>query len=96
MQFPNGETFASAQIRIVNELETLVDTHSPKDTLACFSHADLIRLAIAYFIGTPLDLFQRIAISPASISTLHLGESGSRILNVNQTFSASTPSHMKH
>ena len=89
MQFPKGETFANAQIRIVNELEALKETHHPKDLVACFSHADLIRLAIAYYIGTPLDLFQRIVISPASISTLHLGEFGSRVLNVNQTITSS-------
>jgi len=91
MQFPDGESFANAQVRIINEIETLTDEHSPKDLIACFSHSDLIRLAVAYYIGTPLDLFQRIMIFPGSISTLHLGSHGVRVVNVNQILSYGHP-----
>ncbi len=91
MQFPQGETFANAQMRVVAELEVLSGQHDPKDLIACFSHSDLIRLAIAYYIGTPLDLFQRIAVSPASISTLHLGEMGARVVHVNHSVSFEMP-----
>jgi probable phosphoglycerate mutase len=83
MRFPGGETFANAQQRIVQELETLSLEHSPKDLIACFSHSDLIKLAVSYYIGQPIDLFQRIMIAPASITTLHLGEMGVQIINVN-------------
>jgi len=83
MQFPEGETFANAQQRIVQEMEALVQEHGPKDIIACFSHSDLIKLAISYYLGQPIDLFQRIMIFPASISTLHLGEIGVQIVNVN-------------
>lgn len=93
MRFPDGEAFAEAQVRVVTELEGLGKLHSPRDLVACFSHADLIRLAVAYYIGTPLDLFQRIAVSPASISTLHLGEFGVRVLNVNHTVGLGFPEH---
>lgn len=93
MQFPNGETFADAQIRIVRELESISKQHKPNELVACFSHADLIRLAVSYYIGTPLDLFQRIAISPASISTLHLGDFGARVLNVNSVIPLNFPGH---
>ena len=95
MQFPDGETFVEAQCRIVKELETLGKDHRPKDLIACFSHSDLIRLAVAYYIGTPLDLFQRIAIFPGSVSTLHIGESGVRVINVNQSISFSFSGHGK-
>ena len=83
MRFPGGETFTNAQQRIVQELETLAQEHDPKDLIACFSHSDLIKLAVSYYLGQPLDLFQRIMIAPASISTLHLGEMGAHIINVN-------------
>jgi probable phosphomutase (TIGR03848 family) len=83
MQFPEGETVGNAQQRIVQALEGLVLKHKPKDLIACFSHSDLIKLAVSYYLGQPIDLFQRIMISPASISTLHLGEMGSHIINVN-------------
>jgi len=83
MRFPEGETFANAQQRIVQTLETLCHQHGSNDLIACFSHSDLIKLALSYYLGQPLDLFQRIMIAPASISTLHLGETSAQIINVN-------------
>ena len=83
MQFPEGETFTSAQQRIVQTLESLTKEFDPKDLIACFSHSDLIKLAVSYYLGQPIDLFQRIMIAPASVSTLHLGEIGAQIINVN-------------
>ena len=85
MCFPGGETFVNAQQRIVQALEDLSQQHAPKDLIACFSHSDLIKLALSYYLGQPIDLFQRIMIAPASISTLHLGEMGAQIINVNYT-----------
>jgi probable phosphoglycerate mutase len=82
-RFPGGETYAENQVRIVQELLTLSSQHAPQDLVACFSHADPIRLAIAYFIGLPLDMFHRLSISPGSISTLHLGEGSARLLSLN-------------
>ena len=83
MRFPEGETFVNAQQRIVQELESLAREYDPKDLIACFSHSDLIKLAVSYYLGQPIDLFQRIMIAPASISILHLGEMGAQIINVN-------------
>jgi hypothetical protein len=48
---------------------------------------------VAYYIGTPLDLFQRIAVSPASISTLYIGEYGARVIHVNHSTSFTFPGH---
>ncbi len=79
MKFPEGETFLDAQTRIVQEIEALRNLHSSKEIIACFAHSDVIRLALAYFVGTPLDLFQRIVVSPASISTIYLGDMGVRV-----------------
>ncbi len=84
MTFPEGESFAAAQLRIAGELEALSQQHKAQDLIACFSHSDVIRLAMAYYLGTPLDLFQRIAVAPASISTLHLSARGVRVLALNQ------------
>ncbi|HBX69202.1 MAG TPA: phosphoglycerate mutase [Chloroflexi bacterium] len=93
MQFPGGETFANAQQRIVQTLEALNQQHDPKDLIVCFSHSDLIKLVISYYLGQPLDLFQRIMIAPASISTLHLGEMGAQVMNVNHGASLKFPQH---
>jgi len=82
-RFPGGETLAECQRRMCQELQALAELHESKDLIACFSHADPIRLAVAYFIGQPLDMFQRLSVSPGSITALHLGETSSRLLTLN-------------
>ncbi len=84
-RFPEGESFAEAQLRIASELEALSQQHQPKDLIVVFSHSDMIKLAVAYFTGISLDHFQRLMISPASITTLHLGSAGVHLINMNAT-----------
>ncbi|HKJ28482.1 MAG TPA: histidine phosphatase family protein [Anaerolineales bacterium] len=84
MTFPGGESFAQAQLRIANELIELAAQHKAKDMIACVGHSDMIKLAAAYFIGLPLDLFQRLMVMPASVTTLMLSPNhGGRLINLN-------------
>lgn len=83
MRFPGGESFAEAQIRIVQEICLLAEQHKPKELVICVSHSDLIKLAVAYFIGLPLDMFQRLHVSPASITALMLSQMGGHLLTMN-------------
>ena len=85
MRFPKGESFSEAQLRVAAELDALVALHKPKDVFVCVAHSDLIKLAVAYHLGLPLDLFQRLMIAPASISTLYLGEGSAHLMNLNFT-----------
>ncbi len=89
--FPEGEAFAGAQRRICQELEGLAKTHDAKDIVACFTHSDPIKLAVAYYVGMPLDMFQRLSISTASITALYLTEASSRLLTMNYEFSFTLP-----
>ncbi len=83
-RFPNGESFPEAQARIVSELETLRAKHgTPKAAIACIFHSDPIKLAIAHYIGLPLDLFQRLTIAPASISILQINDGHVCLLGLN-------------
>jgi probable phosphomutase (TIGR03848 family) len=91
MRFPGGETFAQAQHRITQELQTLADQHEPKDIIVCVSHSDPIKLAVSYFIGQPLDLFQRLSVMPASITALYFGEEGSFLVTLNYDLSFTLP-----
>jgi len=84
VRFPGGETLAEAQIRAVTALEAVAARH-PKTTVAVVSHADIIRLSLAHFAGIHLDLFQRIIVSPASVSAVMLGDRIPRILRMNDT-----------
>lgn len=82
--FPNGETMRGVQNRIVDAVEGFVQTH-PDEMIALVFHADLIKMTVAHYLGVHLDNFQRIVISPASISTLVLGHSRPFVATVNDT-----------
>jgi probable phosphomutase (TIGR03848 family) len=85
MRFPNGESFIEVQNRTVAQIEQIAAAHDEKDLIAIFSHGDIIRLAVGYFLGMPMDVFQRLAASPASISVIHLDKKGRpAVLHVNQ------------
>ena len=71
-EFPNGETMRGVQTRAVNAIERLVAIH-PREMVAIVSHADIIKMVLAHYLGMHLDEFQRIVIMPASISILSLG-----------------------
>lgn len=81
-KFPNGETLRAAQTRIVNEIEALAQAHQD-EMIALVCHADLIKMALAHYLGMHLDVFQRIVISPASISVLQLSHSRPFIMGMN-------------
>lgn len=88
-RFPDGESFTEAQARAVGELDAILRRHTRRrSVIACFSHADIIRLIIAHYLGLSLDLFQRLTIQPASISLLHVSDGLARILKVNDTRAA--------
>lgn len=80
--FPNGETMRGVQVRAVNEIERLASLH-PRETVVVVSHADVIKMIIAHYLGMHLDNFQRIMISPASINTLMLGHGRPYVASVN-------------
>lgn len=84
MRFPKGESLLEAQQRAVAAVEHVAARHG-RDHVAICSHADIIKAVVSHYLGQPLDLFQRIMISPASVSTIHLGRSGGpMVLTVNR------------
>ncbi|MCC7355200.1 MAG: MSMEG_4193 family putative phosphomutase [Anaerolineae bacterium] len=83
-RFPGGETLREAQARAVTEIDAICQTH-PKDAVAVVSHADVIKAVVAHYLGLHLDLFQRIVISPASITIVHFGRLGPWLIRLNET-----------
>jgi probable phosphomutase (TIGR03848 family) len=81
-RFPGGESFVEMQTRIVSALDRLRRAH-PGETIVAVSHADTIKAAVAHALGTHLDLFQRIVISPCSVTAISYGEGGPTVLSVN-------------
>jgi probable phosphoglycerate mutase len=82
VRFPGGESFREVQARVVAELEELKAKHHDQ-TIAVVSHADVIKAALAHYVGLHLDLFQRLVIAPASLTVLELGDTVPRLSCMN-------------
>jgi probable phosphoglycerate mutase len=81
-RFPGGESFAEMQTRITDAASRLAAAHAGKAIVAV-SHADPIKAAVAAAVGTHLDLFQRIVVSPCSVTAILYGPGGPTVLAVN-------------
>ena len=71
VRFPEGESFVEAQERAVAAVEAIAES-TGKGTAAIVSHSDVIKLVVSYYLGQPIDSFQRMMISTTSISDLRL------------------------
>jgi probable phosphoglycerate mutase len=81
-RFPGGESFAEMQVRIVGAVRRLCARH-PGGTIVVVSHADPIKAALNDALGSHLDQFQRIVVSPCSISVVAYSDNGTIVLAVN-------------
>lgn len=88
-RFPDGESFAQMQSRILGAIGAIVSRH-PGETVVAVSHADPIKATVASALGTHLDLFQRIIISTCSVTAIAYGTDGPAVLTVNDTGSLAT------
>jgi probable phosphoglycerate mutase len=83
-RFPGGESFTEMQTRITDAVAKLVATH-PGKVVVAVSHADPIKAVVAHAVGTHLDLFQRIVVSPCSVTAIAYGTDSPVVLCVNST-----------
>ncbi len=83
-RFPSGESFLQIQSRMVDTIAKIIASHHGEVVVAV-THADTIKTTIAAALGIPLDLFQRIHISPCSLSAVLYNQSGPMVLTVNST-----------
>jgi probable phosphoglycerate mutase len=81
-RFPGGESFTEMQARMTGALARIVERHRG-GVVVVVSHADPIKAALAHALGMHLDLFQRLAIAPGSITTITYGAAGPAVLGVN-------------
>lgn len=89
-RMPGGESMLEVQSRILGEMLRLRETHTG-DCIALVSHGDVIKSAVAYWLGVPLDLFMRIEIGLASVSAISIGDLGPWVLCVNNTSDIQMP-----
>ncbi len=83
-RFPGGESFADVSVRGMAAVLGLVARH-PGQSIVAVSHADPIKAIVAASAGVPLDLMQRLVISPCSISAVLFSGGGPAVLCVNAT-----------
>jgi probable phosphomutase (TIGR03848 family) len=85
-RFPGGESFLEMQARVSSAITRLTHLHQG-ETVVAVSHADPIKAALSAAAGTHLDLFQRLVVSPCSVSALAYSEAGPHVLTINSTAS---------
>jgi probable phosphoglycerate mutase len=83
-RFPGGESFAEMNARALDAVVEIVERH-PGETVVAVSHADTIKAVLAAAAGAPLDLMQRLVVSPCSVSAVIFTGGGPMVLCVNST-----------
>jgi probable phosphomutase (TIGR03848 family) len=83
-RFPNGESISEMQARTVAALDEVMARHR-HETIVVVSHADPIKSAIAQYSGMHLDLFQRVNVSPASVTVFDFHAFGVMMVKCNDT-----------
>ena len=83
-RFPDGESFMEIQSRMVTTVTNICKNHRG-EIIVAVSHADTIKAFLTAALGTPLDLFQRLHISPCSVSPVIFGSESPFVLAVNST-----------
>ena len=81
---PGGETMLEVQARVVGHLERARGDYRDQ-AVVLVSHADVIKSALLYCLGMPIDGYRLFDISPASVSTLVVGDWGAKVLSMNET-----------
>jgi broad specificity phosphatase PhoE len=80
---PGGESMRQVQERAVKALFEIRQAHRD-GTALIVSHGDVIRAALLFALGMPLDFYWRIEVGLASLSTIHIDDKGIRVLAVNE------------
>ena len=80
---PGGETMRAVQRRVVEAIMEMREQH-PDDAVAVVSHGDVIRAALVFALGMPLDFYGRIEVATASLSTVRIDANGIRVIAVNE------------
>ena len=81
---PGGESMLQVQGRVVSFVHKITKA-GPGKAVVLVSHSDVIKAAVCHFLGMPITSLDRLEISPASVTTLILGDWGSKLQALNET-----------
>ena len=82
-KIPDGELLIEVQARIISFVERI--SNDAGESAVIVSHGDVIRAALAFYLGMPLDFLLRFEISPAAMSVVIMEGGNPRVLCVNST-----------
>lgn len=80
---PGGESMRQVQRRAVEALIEIGERH-PDEAVVLVSHGDVIRSALVFALGMPLDFYGRIEVAQGSLSTIRIDQGGIRVLAINE------------
>jgi probable phosphoglycerate mutase len=80
---PGGETMRAVQRRVVEAIMEMRAAH-PDEHVVVVSHGDVIRAALVFALGMPLDFYGRIEVATASLSTVRIDGNGIRVIAINE------------
>ena len=78
-----GESYAQLQERALHALNTIHNTHKADETVLAVSHGGTIRALLCHVIGLDLINFGRMWLDNGSLTELHYGSHGWRLLRLN-------------
>lgn len=80
-RFPGGETIREAQVRALAAMDEIRKQHPKRMVVVC-THADVVRIVVAGYLGLSLDLYSRMSVAPASVSALQIESAGAQLLRL--------------
>lgn len=83
--FPGGEGLAGVSARAVAGIRAQLADSGPDDVLLICSHGDVIAAILADALGLHLDTYQRLVLSPGSLSIIRYTELRPFVEHVNDT-----------
>ncbi|MDX3924951.1 MAG: histidine phosphatase family protein [Shinella sp.] len=83
---PGGESMLDVQRRALQFIEGLIEPNDGRK-LVLVSHADVIKSVVSHVLGLPIDAWPRFEISPASITSVAIGNWGAKVLTLNEVVS---------
>jgi broad specificity phosphatase PhoE len=80
---PGGETMSQVSDRVHSCMRNLACRHGGQ-AIVLVSHADVIKSAVCHVLDLPIERSFRFDISPASITTIAMGDWGAKLLQLNE------------
>jgi probable phosphomutase (TIGR03848 family) len=81
--FPGGEGLLAMQRRAVDAIKRLDKEFGPENVWVACTHADVIKAILADALGLHFDGYQRLYISPGSLSVVRYTDVGPLVLRMN-------------